>query len=205
MEKLKTSLESQLQLMDRYNLTAEEYLVIELLFTSIESKSVENISAYYHLPINKTGIRDILVSLRDKGVILKSFVIPAKGASLDVDTIDFNENFMKVYRKASGELGEEFFKAYPNEAVIQGQSVALKNWAKKFKSEDEMYFQYGKAIGWNPKKHAHVLELIEWSKNHDLFGLNMNIADFIVSRMWESIEAHKDGSGAINFDNLTAI
>lgn len=191
--------------MERFSLTAEEVLVIELLFVAIESKSLDCIAAYYHLPIDKTGIRDLLLSLQNKGVILKTFKVPAKGETLDVEAIDFNSNFMKFYRKTSGELGEEFFKAYPNEAVIQGQSVTLKNWAKKFKSEDEMFFQYGKSIGWNYEKHLHVLEMIKWSKEHDLFGLNMNIGDFIISKMWESIEQHKDGDGAITFDTTTSI
>lgn len=204
MEKLKNSVENQLILMDKFGLTAEEYLIIELLFLCIEGKTNEPILSYYNLPGNHTNLGEVLSSLQNKSVILKSCKFQ-KGAPFDRDLIQFNEMFLRNYRKSSGELGQELFRAYPNEAVIQGQSVPLKNWAKKFKSEDELNFYYGKAIGWNPTKHSHVLELIQWSKNNDLFGLNMNFGDWVISKMWESIEAHKDGKGAITFDTLTSI
>lgn len=190
--------------MDRFSLTAEEYLLIELIFLAIESDSNDPLYAYYKLPIEHTGLFEALINLQNKGVILKSCKFE-KGKPFDRSIVQFNELFLRNYRKSSGELGEELFRAYPNEAVIQGQSVPLKNWAKKFKSEEELFFQYGKSIGWNPDKHKHVLELIQWSKNNDLFGLNMNFGDWVVSKMWESIEAHKDGEGAITFDTLTSV
>ena len=33
----------------------------------------------------------------------------------------------------------------------------------------------------------------------------MNIADFVVSKMWQSIEELKDGGGTISFDTITSI
>ena len=33
----------------------------------------------------------------------------------------------------------------------------------------------------------------------------MNIADFVVSKMWESIAEMKDGNGTITFDTLTSV
>lgn len=164
-------------LMERFGLTAEENLVIELLFLSFEGKCADPLVTYYGLPITKTGLREVLLSLQAKGVLLKSCRIPNKGDKLDIDTLQFNENFLKYYRKTSGELGVELFQSYPNEAIIQGQAVPLRNYAKKYKNEEEFFFAYGKAIGWNLNKHKEVLDLIQWSKNHDHFGLNMNIAD----------------------------
>lgn len=205
MEKLKNSIEGQLILMDRFNLTAEENLLIELLFLTFEGKCKDPLVTYYNLPITKTGLREVLLSLQEKGVILKSCKIPNKGEALDIDSLQFNENFLKFYRKTSGELGEELFRAYPNEALIQGQAVPLRNYAKKYKNEEEFFFAYGKAIGWNVNKHKDVLELIQWSKDNDHFGLNMNIADFVGSKMWESIRDHKDGSSAITFDTIQSV
>lgn len=170
-------MKEQLMLMDRFNLTAEENLVIELLFLTFEGKCTDLLAQYYSLNIEKTGLLEVLKSLQDKGVILKSCKFSKKGEAFDPDTVQFNENFLKYYRKTSGELGEELFNAYPNEAIIQGQAVPLRNYAKKYKDEGEFYFQYGKAIGWNPTKHQHVLDLIKWSKENDHFGLNMNIGD----------------------------
>lgn len=204
MEKLKNVIEEQLKLMERFGLTAEENLVVELLFLCIEGRCTDLIVRYYNLPITKTGLGKVLISLQDKGVILKSCKFK-EGSEFDPDTIAFNENFLKFYRKTSGELGMELYKAYPNEVVIQGQCITLKNWGKKFNTEEEMYYRYGKSIGWNLAKHQHVLELIQWSKEHDLFGLNINIADFIISKMWESIEEHRDGSNSITYDTVTLV
>lgn len=190
--------------MDRFGLTPEEYLVIELIFVSIEQNSNEPMLAYYKLPIEKTGLCEILTSLQNKGVVLKSCKFQ-KGKPFDRDLVQFNEIFLRNYRKGSGELGEEFFRTYPNEAVVQGQIVPLRNYAKKYKNEDDFYFNYGKAISWDPKKHREVLDLIKWSKEHDNFGLNMNIADFVGSKMWISIKDHKEGSNSVTFDTLTTI
>lgn len=191
--------------MERFELTPEECLVVELLFISVDCNNTDLLSQYYQLPCEKTGLREILINLQEKGVILKSCKIPEKGKKFDPEVIEFNQNFIKYYGKTSGELGEELFNAYPNEAIIQGQAVPLRNYAKKYKDFAEFAFQYGKAIGWNRDKHAKVLELIQWSKNNDHFGLNMNLCDFVGSKMWISIEDHKDGSNAITFDNLTSI
>lgn len=191
--------------MERFRLTPEEHLVIELLFFTFEGKCLDLLTNYLNLPITHTGLREVLLSLQEKGVILKSCKIPNKGEKFDIDTIQFNENFLKFYRKTSGELGQELFEAYPSEAIIQGQAVPMRNFAKKFKNEEEFFFAYGKAIGWSLVKHREVLELIQWSKNNDHFGLNMNIADFVISKMWNSIRDHRDGSNAIVFDTMTTV
>lgn len=191
--------------MERFNLTAEEHLLVELIFISIEGQDIDPVVSYYNLPIEKTGLRQVLLSLQEKGVILKSCKIPEGKALKDFDFVAFNENFLKVYRKSSGELGEELFRAYPNEAIIQGQVVPLRNYAKRYKDETDFYFNYGKSIGWSLVKHQHILDLIQWSKDNDHFGLNMNIGDWVASKMWISIEDHKDGSNTITFDTLTSI
>lgn len=190
--------------MDRFGLNAEEYLITELLFEAVESNSTAGLMEYYKLPCVHTGLFELITSLQNKGVILKSCKF-VKGQALDPEVIQFNDTFLRNYRKTSGALGVELLQAYPNEAIINGQAVPLKNYSKKYNSTEEFYFYYGKAIGWNLQKHQHVLELIEWSKSNDNFGLNMNIGDFVGSRMWESIETHKDGGGSIIIDTLTAI
>lgn len=191
--------------MERFRLTPEEVIVVELLFYTFEGKCADLLHDYLSLPITHTGLRDVLLSLQEKGVILKSCKIPKEGEQLDIDTLAFNENFLKFYRKTSGELGQELFEAYPNEAIIQGTVWPMRNFAKKFDNEEDFFYAYGKAIGWNLNKHQEVLELIQWSKDNDHFGLNMNIADFVISRMWNSIRDHRDGSNAIIFDTMTSI
>lgn len=193
-------------MMEKYHLTAEESLVIELLFlASIEEGHSEYLVKYFTIQIDRTELRDILISLQDKGIIVKSYKIPSKGQKFDPEAVEFNKNFLHNYRKFSGELGKEFFKEYPSIAIINGNEAPLKNYAKKFNSEEDFYFHYGKAIGWKLEKHLEVIELIKWAKDNNCTLLNMNIADFTISKMWRSIKELKEGDGVMQFDTTKEI
>ena len=193
-------------MMEKYHLTAEESLVIELLFlASIEEGHSEYLVKYFTIQIDRTELRDILISLQDKGIIVKSYKIPSKGQKFDPEAVEFNKNFLHNYRKFSGELGQEFFKEYPSIAIINGNEAPLNNYAKKFNSEEDFYFHYGKAIGWKLEKHLEVIELIKWAKDNNCTLLNMNIADFTISKMWRSIKELKEGDGVMQFDTTKEI
>lgn len=200
------SLDNQLLMMEKYHLTAEESLVIDLLFrASIEEGHPEYLVKYFTIQIDRTDLRDILISLQDKGIIVKSYKIPNKGQKFDPESVEFNKNFLHNYRKFSGELGQEFFKEYPSIAIINGNEAPLKNYAKKFNSEEEFYFQYGKAIGWKLDNHQEVIDLIKWAKDNNCTLLNMNIADFVISKMWRSVKELKEGDGVMQFDSTKEI
>ena len=192
--------------MEKYKLTAEEIMLVELLFlASIEEEHPEYLHKYLNLPIEKTNLRDILISLQNKGVIVKSYKIPKAGSSFDPESVEFNKLFLNSYRKFSGELGSEFFDVYPSIAIINGSEAPLKNFGKKFNSEEEFFFRYGKNIGWNINTHNEVINIIKWAKENNCRLLNMNIADFVISKMWTSIKELRDGEGTMNFDNLNVI
>lgn len=200
------NLSNQLAMMEKYRLTAEESLLVELLFlASIEEKHDEYLIRYFSLPIDKSDLRDLLLSLQSKGIINKSYKIPAKGIKFDPESVEFNKNFLHNYRKYSGELGIEFFKEYPSIGLIKGIEVPLKNYAKKFNSEEELYFQYGKNIGWKLDKHKEVIELIRWGKENKTNLLTMNIADFVISKMWESLKELKEGDNLLTFDTTAEL
>lgn len=193
-------------MMEKYNLTAEEALFIDLLFlASIEEGHSEYLVKYFNLSINKTSLRDLLLNIQDKGIITKKYKVPNKGEKFDPEAIEFNKNFLHSYRKFSGELGIEFFQEYPSIAIINGTEAPLKNYAKKFPTEEAFYYQYGKIIGWNISKHREIINLIKWAKNTSCNLLNMNIADFVISKMWNSIQELKDGKGVMTFDYTTSL
>ena len=82
-------------MMEKYHLTAEESLVIELLFlASIEEGHSEYLVKYFTIQIDRTELRDILISLQDKGIIVKSYKIPSKGQKFDIVAVEFNKNFL---------------------------------------------------------------------------------------------------------------
>lgn len=190
--------------MSKYSLTAEELFVIDLLFlASAEERHPEYLCEY--IINSKINLREVLFSLQEKGIILKSWRLPNSGEPFDPETVVFNKNFISNYRKYSAELGIEFFNMYPSICIINGVEAPLKNFAKKFNSEEEFYFAYGKAIGWNPETHKKVLELVKWAKDNNCRLINMNICDFVISKMWQSIQELKDGGGTITFDNMHTI
>lgn len=192
--------------MEKYKLTAEEIMLIELLFlASIEEGHQEYLYKYLNLPINKTNLRDVLMILQNKGIIVKSYKIPPAGSKFDPESVEFNKLFLNNYRKFSGQLGSEFFDEYPSTAVINGSVVSLKNFSKVFDNEDEMFFYYGKSIGWNSENHQKVLDLIKWGKENNCNILNTNIGHFIRSKLWRDIEKFRDGEGIITFDNMETI
>ena len=89
-------LKNKLNLMEKYNLTAEEIMLVELLFlASIEEGHSEYLSTYLSLRVDKTDLRELLVSLQNKGVIVKSWKIPPKGSRFDPESVEFNKNFIK--------------------------------------------------------------------------------------------------------------
>lgn len=200
------TLENQLLLMEKYGLTAEELLVIDLLFrASIEEGHSELLVKYFTMSIERSELRDLLESLQNKGIIVKSYKIPAKGTKFDPEAVEFNKNFLNNYRKFSGELGIEFFNEFPSIAIIGGTEAPLKNYAKKFNSEEDFFYHYGKSIGWKQSKHQEILELIKWGKDNGCKLLNMNIADFVISKMWNSVAELKNGDGMMQFDTVTVL
>lgn len=193
-------------MMEKYQLTAEEVLLIDLLFlASIEEGHKEYLVKYFTIPIVRSELRTLLTSLQNKGIITKQYKIPEKGQKFDPECVIFNQNFLSNYRKFSGDLGAEFIQTYPHNGIINGDVVCLNNFAKKFSTEEDFYFAYGKSIGWNKSKHEEVLELVRWAKDNDCNLLNMNIADFTVSKIWQNIAELKNGEGVMKFDTIKNI
>lgn len=192
--------------MEKYRLTAEEVLLIDLLFlASIEEGHKEYLVKYFTMPVTRTNLRDLLLSLQAKGIITKQYKVPDKGQKFDPECVIFNQNFLNNYRKFSGDLGAEFLMTYPHNGLINGVEVPLNNWAKKFSTEEEFYYAYGKSIGWKQDKHNEVLELIRWAKDNNCNLLNMNIADFMISKIWQNISELKNGDGTMRFDTIKSI
>ena len=193
--------------MERYKLTPEEVLMIDLLFLAQpEENHKEFLTRYLGLPITKHGLRDVLLSLQAKEVITKAYKVPEVGKTFDPESVIFNENFMHNYRKFSGDLGAELWEAYPAIAIINGKEYSMKNYAKRFTTEEDLFFRYGKNIGWKLSKHREVIDLVNWAKQNKCNLINVNIADFVISKGWESIKVFKEGTyDEMVFDTLTEL
>lgn len=188
--------------MDKYGLTPNELLVVRVLLIlqdNNEEGLLQNLMVtlkHINLPL-----REVLVQLQKKEVILKSFKIPNSGEKFDPYSIPINKNFIKTLYKSSFEMGKELFDSYPQFGSINGNVVPLRTVAKHFDSLEQAYFKYGKAIGFNPEKHKVIIELTKWAKDNNI--LNCSLSSYIINNGWLDLQAMKDGNTA-NF-NVDAI
>lgn len=188
--------------MDKYGLTPNELLVVRVLLIlqdNNEEELFQNLMVtlkHINLPL-----REVLVQLQKKEVILKSFKIPNSGEKFDPYSIPINKNFIKTLYKSSFEMGKELFDSYPQFGSINGNVVPLRTVAKHFDSLEQAYFKYGKAIGFNPEKHEVIIELTKWAKDNNI--LNCSLSSYIINNGWLDLQAMKDGNTA-NF-NVDAI
>ena len=85
-----TDIENELLMLERYNLTPEEWLVTRLLIlASVDEGHKQYFIRYLNIP-RKNTLRDVLVSLQDKSIILKSYKIPNPGERFNPEDVDLN-------------------------------------------------------------------------------------------------------------------
>lgn len=200
------SVDRSLSLMEKYRLTAEEFFIIELLFlASSDERLPQYLERYLSIPVKRENFFDILRELQRKKVILASCKFPDSLEDFDPETIAFNSLFLNNYRKHSMDLLAELKATYPSFGYINGVSVHLQNFSKKFDSEEAFAFAYGKAIHWDESEHRHVLELVKWAKDNSRNLLTVNIGDFVSSKLWNTLEDAKSGDNILYFDNTVSI
>jgi predicted transcriptional regulator len=183
------SLDNELNLMIKYELSDQELMIIKLIFLAQENRKDYLIK--YFSNKDRSILREILVKLQEKGIILKSYKIPNKGETFIPEDVEFNKNFIKSWLQHSGDLGMELFYKYPSFTIINGRSYSIKNITKVFKSLEDFCFAYGKTIKFNQEKHEEIMELLEYAKSTNC--INYNICEFIISQKWNEIQYLKDG------------
>lgn len=174
------SMHKELQLMVKYQLTAEELFLVKLIFLAQEDH-LEFMRTYVQ-ECMYTDIIKSITNLVDKGVLLKTNTIPDTLKGFDFSDLIFNKLFLKNYLKYSYDMGMEIFAAYPTHVNIGGKLCSIKNISKNFNSFESFAFAYGKAIKFDEEKHKEVLEILEWAKEEDL--IHYGICEFIISFKW---------------------
>lgn len=202
MKNLTLTLEEEISILDKYGLTPNELLVLRVLLLFQDDQEEELLQRLLvTLKRVEVPFRDVLVELQRKEIILKSYKVPKQGEVFDPLAIPINKNFIKNLYKCSFELGKELFEVYPQFGTINGTIVPLRGVSKKFDSLEQAYFKYGKSIGFNPERHEHIIELVQWAKENNI--INCSLASFIVNNGWHDLEALKSGNGdmaGINYD-----
>lgn len=190
------NIDNELSLLEKYKLTPTELFIIKIILLAQDDDQTEYLIRFNALLDG--GFRLELERLQSKGIILKSYSIPKPGSPFDPNDVEFNRNFIKQFYRASFEMGEELWEAYPQSCMVNGQVFNLKSISRKFDSPEEAFQKYAKYINNDPDLHLEVLELIEWGIEN---GYNFTTLDkFIVDRAWLALKAFKDGT-AINVNS----
>lgn len=205
MKNLTLNLEEEISILSKYRITPNELTFIKTLLILQDEENEDLFKDYIEsLYVCNVKLREVLISLQKKEIILKSYKIPSEGESFDPYSIPFNKNFIKSLYKNSFELGKELFEIYPQMTVINGSLVTLRGVSKHFDSLEACYFRYGKAIGWNQERHEKVLDLIKWAKERDI--IKQSLSSFVINNSWLDLEAIRNGdSGNYNFDTIKAL
>ena len=205
MKNLTLNLEEEISILSKYRITPNELTFIKTLLILQDEENEDLFKDYIEsLYVCNVKLREVLISLQKKEIILKSYKIPSEGESFDPYSIPFNKNFIKSLYKCSFEVGKELFEIYPQMTVINGSLVTLIGVSKHFDSLEACYFRYGKAIGWNQERHEKVLDLIKWAKERDI--IKQSLSSFVINNSWLDLEAIRNGdSGNYNFDTIKAL
>lgn len=199
------TLENEISILNKYRITPNELMLIRTLLILQDEENEELFKSYIET-LYESGIklRDVLLCLQEKGIILKQYKIENEGVAFDPYSIPINKVFIKNLYKCSFELGKELFEVYPQFGNINGNVIPLRSVARKFDSLEDAYFRYGKEIKWNPETHKQIIELVKWAKSNNI--LNCSLSSFIINRGWIDLRALKDGDIAnINYDAIKLI
>lgn len=191
----KLEINTILNLLITYNLTADELLVVYLTFLARDEEGHPEYFSKWFSNGGASKLRDIFNSLKSKGLIKKDY----NPTNYNPNEIDFNKNFLKSWVKNSGELGQELFEEYPPFMTSGAKLYPLKNIAKKFNTLDEFFFAYSSAIKHNPETHKEVMELLKWGKEHG--QITYGITEFIISQKWRELKYIRDNGLESNIAN----
>ena len=202
---LNLNINEEIVFLKKYNLNPTELFILRLLLLAQDDEEETSLYDYLSLPKECRGsFKDNIISLQEKGIILKSYKLPNIGDSIDVYSIPINKNAIKGLYKSAFEMGNELFEHYPQWGYIQGQSVALRSVARKFNSLEDSFRFYGKSINWNIEKHKEIIKLVDWAKQNN--AINFSLCNFLINHSWLDLQAMKDGKvNNITFDSFTDI
>ena len=198
-------LKQQLLFCEKYSINPSELLLLEIILIAQEGDEPEIVHEYFSSRVCSRGFTiELLAGLQNAGIIHKSYKIPEKGSVFNPLDIPLNKTIIKDFYKCSFELGKELWDTYPQFGIINGSQVGLRSISKKFDTPEDCFRYYGKVIRWKPEIHNHIIELVNWAKENNI--LCVTLANFIIDRKWEELEALKNGdTGGTNFDAVKVV
>lgn len=188
-------------LLERYKLTPTELFTVKVILLATDNGDYTWVQKFAKL----LKLRDVLISLQEKGIILKSFKIGSEGSSLSIEDIPFNQNFKKQFFRASFAMGEELFNTYPQFIVVGGISYNARRVSKKYNDLEDAFAKYGKAIKNSPDLHQQIIDDLKWAISEGNYPFT-TLDDFIADQSWRALHSFRNGEGTnINNDAIKMI
>ena len=78
MNKYNLNIDEEIAVLEKYQLTPDELFIVRLIFITKEGYPENYLFKFLQISDNKSNFRNNLESLQEKGIILKSYKIPAK-------------------------------------------------------------------------------------------------------------------------------
>lgn len=193
-------MKQQLLFCEKYCINPNELLLLEIILIAQEDDEPEIVREYFSSRVRARGFTtELLVGLRDAGVINKTYKIPEKGSIFNPLDVSLNKTKVKDFYKCSFDLGRELWETYPLFGIVNNTQVGLRGVSKKFDTIEDFYRFYGKTIRWKPEVHNQIIELVKWAKEHNI--LCTTIANFVIDHKWEELKALKE-EGGVNYDSM---
>ena len=206
----KLDIDKDLEILEKFNLDANEWYLIRCLFLSKYEGLNEYLVNFVTKSLPKGKMREMLTELKKKNIVSKKYKVPKEGESFLIADFEFHEPFINKYFKTSNEMGRELFDAYPSYLVMDnGVHLPAKNLASKivFKEQNDFFIFYCKQIKYSVEKHEEIMESLKWAIEHDL--VRSSIVEYVVSEKYnDHIQTMKDGSNSPfvrRFNNVRVI
>lgn len=208
MLKYNNTIEEDLEIMQLYDISAEDLFLVKLLFSAQENNGRQQYLVNYFSKCKRSAFPlEMLELLSEKNILIKE-TIPKKGDRLIADNIHFTKKFLNDWFVYSHEAGKELNDNYPTYLqTFNGELYPAKSITKVYISLEAMYNAYGKSIRYSRTHHQKVMNLLEWGKTNKL--IKVGIAEFVASKQWENLEKdyieQEQGIFDHNYDNRTVI
>lgn len=179
------SLDEDLEIMSRYKINANEFMLVKLLLLSQDHLDNDKYLDLYLKECHADGTlsREFINLLVDRRIIVKTSPVVKKTSGIFPEDFHFNEVFMKNFFKFSDQMGKEIWDLYPDYIIGSCRNFPAKNFSKRFKDLKELFLYYAKQIKNDPKKHEQVVESLKFAIKHEL--ITSSIIDYLLSNQWD--------------------
>lgn len=179
------SLDEDLEIMSKYKINANEFMLVKLLLLSQDHPDNDKYLDLYLKECHSDGTlsREFINLLVDRRIIVKTSPVVKKMSGIFPEDFHFSEVFMKNFFKFSDQMGKEIWDLYPDYIIGSCKNFPAKNFSKRFKDLKELFLYYAKQIKNNPKKHEQVVESLKFAIKHEL--ITSSIIDYLLSNQWD--------------------